>query len=88
MREIRLTGREMTILRALGFSEPVSGAEIQEFTRMEAEDVTDALNALISAGFAESIPYRESIDLAEMAATSFEVNPAYAHELKAVLLRR
>ncbi len=78
----------MTILRALGFSEPVLGAEIQEFTRMEAEDVTDTLNALMSAGFAESIPYRESVEIAEMPATSFEVNPAYAHDLKAALQRR
>ena len=82
MRAIKLTGREVTVVRALGFSEPMIGAEVQDFTRMELEDVTDTLNSLISAGFVESIPYYEEVQLAEMPATAFEVNPAYAQELR------
>jgi hypothetical protein len=85
MREIKLTGREATVVRAIGFAESMLGAEIQDFTRMELEDVTDTLNGLIAAGFVESIPYFEQIQLAEMPVTAFEVNPAYAHELKQAL---
>ena len=87
MRTIKLTGREATVIRAIGYAEGMLGAELQDATRMEAEDVTDTLNSLISAGFVESVPYRDEIELAEMPVTSFEVNAAYAHELKEALRR-
>jgi hypothetical protein len=88
MRFIKLTGREASVIRAIGFADAVLGADIQEATHMEAEDVTDTLNSLLSAGFAESFPYREELDMAEMPVTSFEINPAYVHELRTALLRR
>jgi hypothetical protein len=88
MRNIRLSGREATIVRAIGFSEPMLGAEIQDCTHMEGDDVTDALNSLMSAGFVETVPYYEEVQLAEMAVTAFELNPAYASELKQALYRR
>ena len=88
MRQIKLTGREATVVRAIGFAESMLGAEIQDFTRMELEDVTDALNGLMAAGFVESIPYCAEVQLAEMPVTAFEVNPAYVHELKQAVMRR
>ena len=87
MRTIKLTGREATVVRAIGFAESMLGAEIQDYTRMQSEDVTDTLNSLISAGFVESIPYTEQIQIAEMPVTAFEINPAYTHELKRALIR-
>jgi hypothetical protein len=87
MRFIKLTGREASIIRAIGFTEAVLGADILETTHMEPEDVTDTLNGLLSAGYAESIPYREELDIAEMPVTSFELNPAYVHDLKTALRR-
>jgi hypothetical protein len=87
MRSIKLTGRETSVVRAIGFTESMLGAEIQDFTRMELEDVADTLNALIAAGFVESIPYYEEVQLAEMPATAFEVNPAYMHDLRQAMLR-
>ena len=87
MRTIRLSGREATVVRAIGFTDAVPGADIQDLTRMELEDVTDVLNSLISAGFVESIPFAEQVDLADLASTSFEVNPAYAHQLREALIR-
>ena len=87
MRTIKLTGREATIVRAIGFTQSMMGAEIQDFTRMDSQDITDTLNGLIAAGFVESIPYCEQIGLAEMLATAFETNPAYVHELKRALIR-
>jgi hypothetical protein len=87
MRQVKLTGREATVVRAIGFTESMLGAEIQDYVRMESEDVADTLNSLMSAGFVESIPYAEQIQLAEMPVTAFEINPAYAHQLKQALFR-
>jgi hypothetical protein len=88
MRSINLSGREATVVRAIGFTETALGADLQDATRMELDDITVTINGLISAGFVESIPYTESVDLAELPVTSFEVNPAYARELKDALRRR
>jgi hypothetical protein len=88
MRNIKLSGREATLVRAIGFTEPMMGAELQDQTHMDSEDVTDTLNSLISAGFVESVPYSEEVQLAEMPVTAFELNPAYAQELKQALYRR
>ena len=87
MRNIKLSGREATVVRAIGFTEAMMGAEIQDCTRMDVEDVTDTLNSLMSAGFVETVPYYEEVQLAEMPVTAFELNPAYAHELKQALYR-
>jgi hypothetical protein len=87
MRSIKLTGREATVVRAIGFTESMLGAEIQDFTHMELEDVTDTLNGLMAAGFIESVPYCEQVQLAEMPVTAFELNPAFVHELKHAIQR-
>ena len=88
MRNIKLSGREATIVRAIGFTEAMMGAELQDQTHMESEDVTDTLNSLMSAGLVESVPYYEEVQLAEMPVTAFELNPAYASELRQALYRR
>jgi len=88
MRQIKLSGREATVVRAIGFTEAMMGAELQDQTHMEGEDVTDTLNSLMSAGFVESVPYYEEVQLAEMPVTAFELNPAYANELKQALYNR
>jgi hypothetical protein len=88
MRQIKLTGREATIVRAIGFTESMLGTEIQDHARMESEDLTDTLNSLLSAGFVQCIPYAEQIELAEMPVTAFEINPAYAHEIRLAIARR
>ena len=87
MRTIKLSGREASVLRAIGFTNSTLGAEIQDYVKMESDDVTDVLNSLMAAGFVESIPYTEQIDLAQMPVMAFEVNPAYTHELKRALIR-
>ena len=87
MRSIKLTGREATVVRAIGFTESMLGAEIQDFTHMELEDVTDTLNGLMAAGFVESVPYCEEVQLAEMPVTAFEINPSFVHELKLAIQR-
>ncbi len=88
MRNIKLSGREATVVRAIGFTEAMMGAELQDVCHMDVDDVTDTLNSLMSAGFVESVPYYDEVQLAEMPVTAFELNPAYASELKQALYRR
>ena len=88
MRNIKLTGREASVVRAIGFAEAMIGTELQDHTRMQPDDLTDTLNSLMSAGFVESVPFHDEVELAEMPVTAFELNPAYAHELKLALHRR
>ena len=87
MRRIKLSGREHSVLKALGFADAVRGSQIQEHTQMQSDDMTDTLNALLAAGYVESKPYREQITEVEMTAIEFEVNPGYVHELRTAMLR-
>jgi hypothetical protein len=87
MRQIKLSGRERAVLRAVGFAEAIAGEEILDHTQIPPDDLADVLNALLTAGFIESRPFREQITPAELALMEFEVNPSYAHELKDAMLR-
>ena len=87
MRRIKLSGRERAVLKALGFAEAILGDQIREYTQIQPDDLTDVLNALLAAGYVESNPYREQVTSAEMPTVEFEVNPAYAHELKSSMQR-
>ena len=87
MRQIKLSGREASVVRAIGFGEPTLGTDLQDVTHMDIEDLTETVNSLIAAGFVESIPYYEEVQLAETPVTSFEINPAYANDLKQSLRR-
>ena len=87
MRQIKLSGRERAVVRAIGFAEAVPGEQIRDHTQIPSDDLTDVLNALLAAGFVESQPYRDQINAADLATMEFEVNPSYAHELKAAIYR-
>jgi hypothetical protein len=87
MRRIKLSGREHSVLKALGFAEALPGAELQERTQMRADDIADTLNALLAAGYVESKPYHEQVTATEMPAIEFEVNPGYVHELRSAMSR-
>ena len=88
MRVIKLSGREATVVRAIGFTEAMLGAEVQDYSRMDLEDLADVVNSLIAAGFVESVPYYDEVPMAELPATAFEINPAYVQELRQALDRR
>ena len=88
MRHIKLSGREATVVRAIGFTEAMMGAEIHDYVNMDVEDVTDTLNSLMSAGYVESVPYYDEVQIAEMPVTAFELNPAYVLKLRQALYRR
>jgi hypothetical protein len=88
MRHIKLSGREASVVRAIGFTESMLGVEIQDTTHMEIEDVADTLNSLLAAGFVECVPFAQEVELAEIPVTAFELNPAYVHDLRQALARR
>jgi hypothetical protein len=87
MREIKLSGRERTVLRAIDFSTGTVGQEILERTQLEPEDLVDTLNALLSVGYAEAVPYMEGTTLEAFRTSMFEVNPSFALELREAMMR-
>ena len=84
---IKLSGRELGILRTIGFGLGVSGAELVERTQIAAEDLCDTLNTLIDIGFIEAGSMTERVALTEFAAENFEINPSYVNDLKLALKR-
>jgi hypothetical protein len=87
MKEIKLSGRERTVLRYIDWATGTIGSELQETTRLEAEDLVAVLNGLMEVGYIEIEPYAEQTDEATFAQTTFEVNPSYALELRAAMAR-
>ena len=85
MKQIRLSGREGTVIRSLGFGLGMNGVELQEHTRLTPEDLVDVINGLMEVGYVESTPFTERTNPEALPTTEYEVNSAYAHELKAAL---
>ena len=87
MRRIKLSGRERSVLKSIGFAEGALGAELLEHTQMPPDEMTDVLNGLLAAGYVESKPYRDQMSVEEIPETNFEVNPGYVHELRESMAR-
>ncbi len=87
MKQIKLSGRERAVLRALDFSTGTSGEELLERTKLAPEDLVDVLNGLMSVGYAEMRPYAEMTSLEAFGETVFDVNPSYAIQLREALVR-
>jgi len=87
MKQIKLTGRERSVLRYLDWNMGTKGAELLECTKLEPDDLVDVLNGLMEVGYVEVVPYAERTDVATFAERNFEVNPGYALELKAAMMR-
>jgi DNA-binding MarR family transcriptional regulator len=87
MKEIKLSGRERTVLRYIDWATGTKGSELIDTTRLEAEDLVSVLNGLLEVGYIETEPYAEQTDEATYRETIFEVNPSYALELKAAMAR-
>jgi len=87
MRQIKLSGREQAVIRAIDYANGSTGDEIRERTNIEPGDLADILQGLCDVGYVESFPPTNPIDLSNCAALRFETNPAYAQELKTALRR-
>ena len=85
MKQIKLSGRERSVLRYIDWNTGTNGGELLEMTRLEAEDLVNVLNALMEVGYVEMVPYAHQTDEATFRDNSFEVNPGYALELKAAM---
>jgi len=87
MKQIKLTGRERTVLRHIDFAMGTTGEELLDRTRLEAEDLVSTLNGLMEVGFAQMEPYAEATDEVTFRDKLFEVNPSYAQELRTAMAR-
>ena len=85
MKNIRLSGREATVIRSLGFGLGMMGPELLEHARLAQDDLVDVLNGLMEVGYVECTPFAEQTSVAALPSTEYEVNSAYAHELKTAL---
>ena len=87
-RQIKLNGREQSMMRVIGFGLGVAGAEIQERMAMIPEELVDVLNGLLETGFLETTSMKENVTVANYATENFEVNPSYVNEIRDALKRR
>lgn len=88
MRKINLTGREMSLMRAIGLGIGATGQELLEVTGYDPETLLDMLNGMMNAGYVNTTPYLLELKLEELPATHFETNPAYIHQIKQAMLRK
>jgi len=86
-RQIKLNGRELGVLRTIGFGLGVPGQEIQERTNIEPEDLCDLLNTLLDIGYIETPTMKERVPFEEYATEIYEINASYASDLKAAMRR-
>ena len=87
MKQIKLSGRERSVLRAIDFSTGTTGEELLDRTKLEAADLVDVLNGLMTVGYAQMVPYAEHTTEATFRGEMFEVNPSYALQLREALVR-
>ena len=87
MKSIKLSGRELAILRAIDYAIGSTGNEIHERTAIDGGDLADTLNGLCDVGYVEVIPLVEPVTFLNYAESRFEINPSYAQQLKAALRR-
>ncbi|HEY3901338.1 MAG TPA: helix-turn-helix domain-containing protein [Chthoniobacter sp.] len=87
MKQIKLSGRELAVLRAIDYVNGSTGTELRERTQIEAVEIVDIINGLCDAGYVESIPLVEPVTFLNYADTRFELNPSYALQLKEAMRR-
>lgn len=85
MKQIKLSGRERSVLRYIDWATGTKGTELLECTRLEPEDLVDVLNGLMEVGYVEMVPYAERTDVDSFGENTFEVNPGYALDLRSAM---
>jgi DNA-binding MarR family transcriptional regulator len=88
MKKIKLSGREIHVIRSIDFSLGTLGGEIMGRTHIERGDLIDILNSLLDVGYIETNPASERVAYDKLEETVFEVNPSYALDLKEATRRR
>ncbi|MEI8342645.1 MAG: hypothetical protein WCH43_14070 [Verrucomicrobiota bacterium] len=86
MKKIKLSGKEIAVVRSIDFATGTPGSEIFDRTRIEIDELTGIINGLMDVGFIECSPYSENVTEETLLQVTIEVNPGYAHELKAAMI--
>jgi hypothetical protein len=86
-RPVKISGREGSVLRAIGYGLGVPGAELAERMQMDHGELVDVLNALMGTGYVEVASMKETVTLEDFAGEMFEVNPSFVNDLKEALKR-
>ena len=73
------------MIRSIGFGLGMKGDELLEHARMPEEDLVDVINGLMEVGYVECTPFADQTTVAALPSTEYEINSAYAHELKNAL---
>lgn len=85
MKQIKLTGRERSVLRYIDWNMGTKGVELLDCTKLEPDDLVDVLNGLMEVGYVEMVPYAHHTDTETFREGTFEVNPGYALELRSAM---
>jgi DNA-binding IclR family transcriptional regulator len=86
-RQIKLNGRELGVMRAIGFGLGVSGTELHERTQIGPDDLCDVLNTLLDVGYVETTSMKHRVGMDDYATENFEINPSYVSDLKVAMRR-
>ncbi len=87
MKQLKLVGREIAVLRAIDYAVGSTGEEIHARTQIDEQDLADILNGLMDLGYVEPFPFVEPVSTDAIHATRFEINPSYAQQLKEAMRR-
>jgi hypothetical protein len=86
-KQIKLNGRELGVMRAIGFGLGVSGTELYERTQIGPDDLCDVLNTLLDIGYIETTSMKSHVGADNYATENFEINPSYVTDLKVAMRR-
>ena len=91
MKEIKLSGRECAVLRAVDSM----GSTLEDLmlrTHIDPEQLSDLLSGLAEVGYvevfhADGTPMMDPFTVEQVHELRFETNPSYTQELKKAMLR-
>lgn len=87
MKKLKFNGREAAVLRAIDYTTGTSGMEIMERTFMDSDELVDVVNRLLDLGYVETVPASDQIAATQFLPAHFEINPAFAGDIRATLRR-
>ena len=86
MKKIKLSGKEIAVVRTIDFAMGTVGSEILDRTKIEVDELVSIINGLMDVGFLECVPHSEHLTGETLKGATIEVNPGYAHELRAAMI--
>ena len=83
--EVKSNGKAATRRDAVNANDIIVRGLQMKMKVWPSEKLQKILNALMEVGYVECVPFAEQTTVSALPATEYEVNSAYAHELKAAL---